>query len=193
MNLDAHFWTERYKQGATGWDTGAITTPLKVYFDQLTDKNFKVLIPGAGNAYEAEYLFGLGFQNVWAVDLSSEPLTHLQQRVPAWPPNQLIEGDFFEQQGQFDLIIEQTFFCAIDPKLRQQYAKKMSELLKPGAKLVGVLFNDKLNDDRPPFGGNESEYRQYFEQWFDFKVFEPCYNSLAPRAGRELFIQLVKK
>ncbi|WP_339793214.1 methyltransferase domain-containing protein [uncultured Imperialibacter sp.] len=193
MNLDADFWTKRYRDGATGWDAGAITTPLKAYFDQLTDKQTRILIPGAGNSYEAEYLFKTGFQNVFVIDLSREPLNNLRQRVPDLPQEQLIEGDFFDHSGQYDLIVEQTFFCAIDPSLRQRYAEKTYELLRSGGKLVGVLFDEPLNNDYPPFGGNAAEYRAYFEPLFDFKVFETCYNSIPPRAGRELFIHLTKK
>jgi methyl halide transferase len=193
MNLDADFWTKRYLDGSTGWDAGAITTPLKAYFDQLTDKHAEILIPGAGNGYEAEYLFKAGFENVSVVDLSHEPLDNLRARVSNLPPDQLIQGDFFHHQGHYDLIVEQTFFCAIDPMLRQSYARKMYGLLKPGGKLVGVLFDDPLNDDRPPFGGNAEEYKAYFEPLFDFKVFETCYNSIPPRDGTELFIHLIKK
>jgi thiopurine S-methyltransferase len=68
----------------------------------------------------------------------------------------------------------------------------MNELLNPGGKLVGLLFNDKLNTDKPPFGGTEEEYLNYFEKYFKIKTFEPCYNSIKPRAGRELFINLEK-
>jgi methyl halide transferase len=193
MKLDADFWSGRYQQGQTGWDAGSVTTPLKTYFDQLTDTSLKILIPGGGNSHEAEYLFSRGFNNVWVIDLSPLPLANLAARLPGFPSNQLVEGDFFAHAGQYDLIVEQTFFCAIDPALRSRYARKMCELLKPGGKLVGVLFDDDLNSDQPPFGGHAPEYQTYFEPYFQFLVFEPCYNSIKPRAGRELFISLIKK
>ncbi|MDX5347428.1 MAG: TPMT family class I SAM-dependent methyltransferase, partial [Hymenobacteraceae bacterium] len=50
MILDQKFWESRYRSNETGWDTGAITTPLKMYFDQLHDKSLRILIPGCGNA-----------------------------------------------------------------------------------------------------------------------------------------------
>ena len=56
MLINKNFWDTQYKEGNTGWDVGSITTPLKAYFEQLTDKSLAILIPGAGNAYEAEYL-----------------------------------------------------------------------------------------------------------------------------------------
>lgn len=191
--LDANYWTERYLKDDTGWDAKKITTPLKEYVDQLSDNGISILIPGAGNAHELDYLLEKGFKNVYVIDLSEEPLKNIQNRFPDLPASHLIHGDFFEHKGQYDLIIEQTFFCAINPQLRANHAKHMSELLKPKGKLVGVLFNDVLNTDKPPFGGNKQEYIPYFEPYFEFKTFEPCYNSIEPRAGRELFINFVKK
>lgn len=192
LELDHDFWTSRYQSGKMGWDTGGITTPLKNYFDQLTDTSIKILIPGCGNGYEAEYLCGLGFE-VDVIDISEVPLQGLAKRCPTMPPSSLKQGDFFELDGAYDLIIEQTFFCAINPELRKAYARKVHSLLKPQGKLVGVLFNIPLYDDRPPFGGNSEEYLACFKPYFDFKVYEECYNSIKPRMGSELFINLVKK
>lgn len=191
--LDEKFWTSRYQQADTGWDTGSITTPLKEYVDQLQNKQLEILIPGAGNAHEAEYLFLNGFTNTTVVDLSEEPLKNLKKRVPAFPDKQLIQGNFFDLEKKFDLVIEQTFFCAIDPALRAAYAKKMHEVLKPGGKLVGVLWDAEMNKEHPPFGGNKTEYLGYFEPYFEIRKMEACYNSIKPRAGREMFILLVNK
>jgi thiopurine S-methyltransferase len=193
MALNAEYWDNRYVNDETAWDAGAITTPLKAYFDQVRDKTLRILIPGAGNAHEAEYLFHQGFKNVFVLDYSAKALYNFSERNPGFPTTQLVHEDFFAHKGQYDLIIEQTFFCAIDPKLRSEYATHMNELLSPKGKLVGVLFNDVLNKDVPPFGGNTEEYKGYFESYFNFHVFEPCYNSIKPRAERELFINLIKK
>jgi thiopurine S-methyltransferase len=193
QTLDKNYWTNRYLQKETGWDAGEITTPLKNYFDQLANKELHILIPGAGNAYEAEYLFNNGFKNVSVIDISEEPLKNIRQRVPNFPESNLILGDFFEHNKKYDLIVEQTFFCALHPELRPGYAKKMSELLQPTGKLMGLLFNDVLNADKPPFGGNKNEYVNYFEPYFKFKIFDTCYNSIKPRAERELFFVFEKK
>lgn len=191
--LDSKYWNERYLHSQTGWDTGAITPPLQEYFEQLDNTELKVLIPGAGNAYEAEYLHKKGFKEVYVVELSSTPLQNLKQRCPDFPAEHLIEGDFFSLEGRFDLIVEQTFFCALNPSLRPQYAKKMYTLLKPKGKLMGLLFDAPMNENEPPFGGNKEAYRKLFEPFFDFRHFESCYNSIKPREGKELFILLNKK
>lgn len=191
--LDKEFWENRYQSNDFGWDLGQISPPLKAYFDGLTNKDLKILIPGAGNSYEAEYLYLNGFHRVFVCDLAPSALQNLKTRCPQFPESQLIEGDFFTlQEKDFDLILEQTFFCAIHPSLRKQYFETMHRLLKPGAKLCGLLFNDKLNDDQPPFGGSADEYRLLFQDRFTILHFEACYNSIAPRANRELFMELVK-
>ena len=163
--IDESFWDNRYKSKNTGWDIGEISTPLKSYFNQLTDKSLKILIPGGGNSYEAEYLFKQGFKNVFVIDISLTALSNLHKRIPDFPKNQLIHSNFFELNDTFDLIIEQTFFCAIPPELRSNYALKTSELLNPKGKLVGLLFCIPLFIDKPPFGGTKKEYIRYFSPY----------------------------
>ncbi len=188
---ESNFWSLRYKEGRTGWDVGYPSTPIKAYIDQLENKDFKILIPGAGNAYEAEYLFEQGFTNTFILDISPTPLAEFQNRNPSFPKQQLVEGNFFHHTDQYDLVIEQTFFCSFPPTLenRKAYAKKMSELVKPGGKLVGLWFNMPLTGDmvKRPFGGDREEYLSYLKPYFRVNTFEACYNSIPPRAGNELF------
>jgi hypothetical protein len=193
MDLTENYWQNRYELDQIGWDLGTVSPPLNAYFDQLTNKDLRILIPGAGNAYEAEYLHNAGFRSVYVADFARLPLENLQKRVPDFPASHLLQSDFFELSETFDLIIEQTFFCALEPKLRSAYAKKCASLLNKGGKLAGLLFNTTFPQDGPPFGGTEEEYRTYFEPYFNLRTFAPAYNSVKPRAGRELFMILEKK
>ena len=191
-----NFWSARYRDNMTGWDIGYPSTPLKEYIDQLTDKNIEILIPGAGNAYEAEYLFENGFTNVNVLDISDFPLKALKERVPDFPSNHLHRGNFFHHQGQYDLIFEQTFFCSFEPtkQNRSDYAQQMSKLLKPFGKLVGLWFSHELDaEGKRPFGGSHEEYLSYLSPYFDVQIFEECYNSIKPRSGNELFGVFCKK
>lgn len=192
MEPTALFWKERYATGDTGWDLGAVSTPLKAYFDQLTNKDLRILIPGGGRSYEAEYLHRQGFGNVFALDHVAAPFEDLLRSCPGFPQEHLIVSDFFQHEGQYDRIIEQTFFCALDPKLRRQYVGRMHKLLVPGGILAGVLFDDPLNTDHPPYGGNAEEYRQLFGHGFQDLMLTPCHNSIAPRSGRELWLRAAK-
>ncbi len=189
-HLSESFWSERYTNAQTGWDLGQVSPPLKAYFDQLEDKTLRILIPGCGNGYEAEYLWKQGFSDVHVIDLSAHPLNNLQERCPGFPKAHLHVGDFFEHHQTYDLIIEQTMFCAIDPSLRKHYADHVYSLLADKGKLVGVMF-DRHFEGGPPYGGNKSEYLSYFEQ-FSICEMTPCFNSFEPRQGSELFVKLQK-
>jgi len=191
--MDKEFWSLRYQNSNTGWDIGSISKPLKEYIDQLHKKDLKILIPGAGNSYEAEYLFEKGFKDVWICDIAKEPIENFKQRLPEFPESQILHSDFFELENQFDLILEQTFFCALPVDLRENYAKKTFKLLKPKGKISGVLFDFELQPDGPPFGGSREEYLMYFSPYFKIDILEPCYNSIKPRLGKELFFNFSKK
>ena len=193
MKLTEDYWNNCYQNNDTRWDLGKISPPIQEYISQLTNKELSILIPGGGNSHEAEYLLNNGFKNVFVVDISPFAISNIKERVPNLPVSQLFNEDFFNLNGKFDLIIEQTFFCAIDKNLRPAYSKKMAELLHSGGKLVGLLFDAPLNEDHPPYGGNKKEYIGYFEPYFDIEIMAPCYNSIEPRSGREIWVKMIKK
>lgn len=193
-HLNAGFWDNRYLSDQTGWDIGFPSTPLRDYIDQLKSKELSILIPGCGNAYEAEYLLENGFLHLSVVDISPVLTQRLKEKFKRWLNSELtvITGDFFGLDGTYDLVLEQTFFCALDPDLRTEYVKKIHSLLNPGGKLVGLLF-DRSFEGGPPFGGSKDEYITLFSPFFHIRTMEPCYNSIKPRMGTELFIILEKK
>ena len=189
VTLDANYWNDRYQNSATGWDVGTISTPLKEYIDQLHSKELRILIPGCGNAYEAAYLLENGFTNVTVIDIAPTLTKKLEEQFASYLNKSLhvITGNFFDLEGQFDLILEQTFFCALDPGLREKYVSKMSDLLAPKGKLAGVLFNRDFPGG-PPFGGSIAEYQKLFSEHFNNIRLAPCYNSIAPRRDAEAFM-----
>ena len=191
--LNPAFWNERYQKNETDWDMGSVSAPLKEYFDSLKDKKLRILIPGAGNSYEGEYLLQKGFTKVTMLDYAPEAIAGFKKRVPHYKKATLLCEDFFTHKGQYDLIIEQTFFCALSPELRPAYATKMCRLLKSAGKLAGLLFTTTPNENGPPFGGSREEYQTLFQEHFIIQKLEPCYNSVKPREGSELFFILKRK
>lgn len=190
--LNKEYWENRYENNDAIWDIGYISTPLKAYIDQLENKDIKILIPGAGNAYELDYLIEKGFRNVFVIDFAQQPIDAIIKRNNALEKH-LILDDFFNHEGSYDLIIEQTFFCALHPNLREKYVSKMHYLLSDKGKLAGLLFNFPLTEVGPPFGGSEEEYLNLFSEKFDIKTLELAYNSIKPRANKELFFTFEKK
>ena len=190
--FDASYWESQYKAKKTGWDLGTVSPPIKTYIDGLAKQNARILIPGCGNSYEAEYLIKKGFTNITVIDIAPTLVTVLQEKFKNKPEIQVILGDFFEHQGEYDLILEQTFFCALPPSMRQNYFLKMHQLLAKDGILAGVLF-DRYFESGPPFGGSQTEYNLLFKEAFDCLKMETAHNSIAPRANSELFFELKKK
>ena len=185
--LDKDYWENRYSKDETGWNIGYASTPIEKYISQLQDKSIKILIPGAGNSFEAELLWNKGFNNTYVLDFAKQPIENFKKRVSIFPHKQLLHQDFFELNQTFDLIIEQTFFCALNPNLRKQYVEKMFQLLNPKGKLAGLLFDFPLTESGPPFGGSFNEYETAFSKYFKIKTLERATNSIKERQGKELF------
>ncbi|MDB0037842.1 TPMT family class I SAM-dependent methyltransferase [bacterium] len=190
--LSDDYWNTRYVDGTTGWDLGTVSPPIRSYIDQLENKELKILIPGAGNAHEVSHLHKLGFKNVHVLDFAPLAIQSFLEKHPEFPSNHAHIADFFKFDVEgFDLIIEQTLFCAIDPSLRKKYAEKSSSLLSENGKLVGLLFNRQF-EEGPPFGGSKSEYLEIFKPYYSSLSMEDCYNSIEPREESEVFIKLQK-
>jgi len=191
VKFDRKYWQARYENEQIGWDIGYASTPIKNYIDQMDGKGLSILIPGAGNAYEAEYFAQLGFDDVTVLDISETAIAAAKSRIGDRVSYECI--DFFNHEGSYDLIIEQTFFCAIDLDLRAAYVDKMAGLLKDKGSLVGLLWDAPMNVDHPPFGGDQQEYETLFKDKFHIEIMQMAYNSIPPRKGRELFIKFCKK
>lgn len=189
--LNQNYWDAQYKSNTTGWDLGQIAPPIMGFIDTLTNKNCRILIPGCGNTYEAKYLLDKGFTNITVIDIAPTLVALLQQKFANNSNIKIVLGDFFEHKGEYDVIIEQTFFCALPPFMRQKYVWKMYQLLAQNGKLAGLLFNRDF-EVSPPFGGNQEEYELLFKAAFDFTKLEVSQNSAEPRKGSELFFEFKK-
>ena len=190
--LDQNYWDNQYQSNATGWDLGTVSPPIKKYIDSIEDKNLRMLIPGCGNTYEAEYLLENGFTNITVIDIAPTLVNKLKEKFQGQQAIKIVLGDFFEHQAAYDLIIEQTFFCALPPSMRVQYVSKMYQLLAADGLLVGLLFN-RTFEGGPPFGGAKSDYESLFSPMFRLLKFDICQDSIAPRAQSELWIELKKR
>jgi thiopurine S-methyltransferase len=186
------YWDNFYRKNKLAWDIGYVSPPLKEYFNQLKDKNIRILIPGAGNGWEVEYLYKSGFKNTFLLDFSNEAINLFQKRFPEFPEENILNEDFFYHYGTYDLIVEQTFFSSLPVNKRNDYVTKMYNLLNEGGKLVGLLFKRMFYSEEPPYGGSEKEYIELFKNSFSFIYFEEAYNSIKPRKHNELFVLLLK-
>jgi SAM-dependent methyltransferase len=191
LPLDQTYWDNQYQANTTGWDLGQVSPPIKTYIDTIENKDAKILIPGCGNTYEAEYLVQQGFTNVTVIDIAPTLVENLKKKFANNNNITVVLGDFFEHRGQYDFIIEQTFFCALPPTMRQKYVWKMHQILTDDGKLIGLLF-DREFEVSPPFGGSLNEYEQLFYEAFTFNTISLAVNSIPARANTELFFEFQK-
>lgn len=186
------YWNNRWINKQTGWDISQ-ASPALVKILNKYPKDASILIPGCGNAYEAEYLIKNDYKNITLIDISEELCNNLKAKFSVYKnAPKIICGDFFEHNGQYDLILEQTFFCAIEPKMRENWCSKMNALLKDTGKVEGLLFNIIFEKAGPPFGGSQVEYEQMFTKYFSKVQFNECLTSIAPRKGTEIEFILEK-
>jgi SAM-dependent methyltransferase len=189
--LDAQYWDAQWKSNTIGWDLGVPAPPLVAFIDTIENKEAKILIPGCGNAYEADYLVSKGFTNITLIDISETASAILNEKFLNQDAVRVLCEDFFELKDSFDIIIEQTFFCALPPSMRQRYVWKMHSLLNDQGILAGLLFNRQF-DVSPPFGGSSEEYEKLFQTAFHIDQLSTANNSVTPRANTELFFSFVK-
>lgn len=192
-HLTATYWNNRYCTNNIPWDIGYVAPIFIKKFKELSvNKDLHILIPGAGSAHEAIYLHQKGFKNVWVCDWAEEAFSNLRASCPDFPEAHLLIKDFFHLDLQVDLIVEQTFFCAIHPTQRLEYIQKAAEILTTGGKLMGLLFATEFDKNGPPYGGNEEEYFRLFSSHFDILTLEKSKESIQPRLGNELYLELKK-
>jgi hypothetical protein len=99
------------------------------------------------------------------IDIAPTLVEKLKEKFKNTTAIRIIQGDFFEHKGSYDLILEQTFFCALPPQMRQKYVWKMHQLLADEGILAGLLFN-KTFESGPPFGGSKEEYEKLIDKLF---------------------------
>ena len=107
---DQTYWNTRWEKGETGWDIGYAAPAITEYMLQYPDKKAAILIPGCGNAYEAEWLAQQGFTNITVIDIAPKAVARLKEKFQHLLSVKIFCEDFFHHHGKYDLIIEQTFF-----------------------------------------------------------------------------------
>ncbi len=190
--MTGQYWEARHQEGDTPWNIGKASPPLVAYMSQVKNKDIRVLIPGAGDVHDARAFAEMGFTDITLCDISETAIARMKEAFEGDDRVKCVCEDFFKLEGPFDLIIEQTFFCALDPGLRENYVAKMFDLLSSGGTLAGVLFNRKFEEKGPPWGGDINEYMRLFGSILQIHIMDICYNSVVQRQGNEVFF-VVKK
>src|SRR5689334_17318379 len=109
-------WNQRYVEGRTGWDLGRPQSAL-VCVIAAQPPPLRVLVPGAGRGHDAVAWAEAGHEVV-AVDFAPMAVAAGRENAAARGlAIEVREADIFalpgDLAGSFDLVWEQTCFCAI--------------------------------------------------------------------------------
>jgi SAM-dependent methyltransferase len=190
----AEHWQSVYKDKTDGWDIGEVSPSLKDLAQTWVCKDdapLRILIPGAGRGYEAEWLAKLGHEVV-AEDFADAAKLEFDRLNPGSKVLYQTQ-DFFKSRPEelFDVVLELIFFCAIDPARRREYFERCYERLKPGALLVGIYLMHH-GPGGPPFSTTQWELREYTKDLFKVRHWQTSQHSIEPRLGKEFAVVLQK-
>jgi SAM-dependent methyltransferase len=175
------FWDVRFREGFTPWDAGGVPAALRGFLAR-EPAGRRVLVPGCGSGYEVQAFAAAG-HDVVAIDFSAAAID-AARRVLGPLGRVLVQGDFFAHPlGEFELVYERAFLCALPRAHWPDWAARVAELLRPGGRLAGFFFWS--DDERgPPFGLKHGELEALlarFERIEDAGVAD----SIPVFAGRE--------
>ncbi len=151
-------WSQRYREGRTGWDIGGCPPELAPFIASLPPAR-NVLIPGCGKGHEVAAFREAG-HSVVAVDYAEGAVEAARRNLAEYADCVRL-ADFFDESAlppaAFDICYERTFLCAIPVKWRRDFARRVDTLLRPGGRLAGLFLYGDPEPDGPPFplSGNE--------------------------------------
>jgi len=166
------FWQSTYDAGNSQWDLG---TPAPVFVDLLAGPDApprgRLVVPGCGRGYDALRFARAGF-DVLGIDFADTAVaaaTAAAQRLKL--SARFLQADLFDLpaslDSSFDLALEYTCFCAIDPSRRADYVRTIARLLKGGGELIALFYPLRDTAGGPPFSVNRDEIRALFAPHFE--------------------------
>ena len=188
--LDAAYWENRYRRHDTGWDQGGSSPGLVDFLKEQRIEGRSVLVPGCGRGHDARALSRAGCEVV-GIDLARSAVREAARLARSESlPARFVRGDYFTLSaalaGPYDWIFEHTFFCAVDPDLRDAYVHRAAQYLNSEGLLLGVFFQIH-SETGPPFGTTRQELIERFSPRFSLRL-EGIPRSYPEREDKELLM-----
>jgi SAM-dependent methyltransferase len=186
-------WDQRFQDENTPWERSGAHPAMALWSRTgHLEAGKTCIVPGCGRTDDLHQLTSLGLKTT-GLDLSSTAISWQRQQLgTARLTANLHVGDAFKYQPETpcDLVWEQTFLCAIPPRLRETYEQTVFQWLRPGGSLL-ALFMQKDEPGGPPYGCSLDAMRILFPpsrwQWPDdahWTAFpHPSLNDKAELAG----------
>lgn len=189
------YWNAVYaREGNPRWDLGRFAPPLHFWLQQQKNLAGRALVPGCGFGHDVRLLAEHGLETL-GVDFAPLAIEGARKLHAGVPRASFAQADMFSllpaHAGAFDLVYEYTCFVAVDPPRRDEYARLLHGLLKPGGLLVGCFYNHG-RPGGPPFDATREIVLRHFEPLFRIEKFEVSPHSIERRKGHELWAEFCK-
>jgi SAM-dependent methyltransferase len=197
------FWEDLYARGEDGWELGEPSPPLAAWlarggrFSSTRDRPARVAIPGCGRGHDARLLARRGYE-VHGFDFAEAAVAAARAGADAEGLAITFEQrDIFtlgeQRPGFFDAVWEYTCFCAIDPGRRQEYARVVHAVLRPGGVLLGCFYPVRDGSDGPPFPVSIEAVEQVLHPYFLIEEAGPPDESIERRRGLEWLVRATRR
>ena len=179
--MDRDFWQGLYASGDTRFDLGGPVPALLDWLAATAPAPGKAVVPGCGRGYDVNELARRGWDAL-GVDLAPTAIRDAR----SGGAGRFLEADFFTVPPEpCDLFFENTFYCAIAPSRRDEYARAAARWVVPGGTLLFVAFPVGAHEGGPPFAIAADELAPRFAANFTLEALTQPRPSLPRRAGRE--------
>ncbi len=189
------YWSKIYRSEDPGWNLGEPALALQDMMPRLKISKSRILVLGCGDGHDAAFFAQAGHL-VTAVDISPLALERAKKLYGHLENLKFLEADLFklprEMDSSFDVVFEQTCYCAINPSRRQELVKVWNRLLTQDGHLMGVFFAFEKRQG-PPFGGSEWELRRRLKGSYHPIFWGRWQNSVPRRQGKEFFVYLKRE
>ena len=193
---DKQFWEDLYISGDATWDLGGSTPIFESISKDISPG--KICIIGCGKGHDAVMFAKKKFE-VTAIDFAPSAISYLNHlAADAKVDIHAINTDIFnlsnEYYNQFNYVIEQTCFCAINPTMRNNYEQLVFNLLIKGGLLIGLWFplDKNISEGGPPWATSIDEVKNLFSTRWEIESDEFSSLSIKPRKDREKLIVFKK-
>lgn len=182
--MQADFWHEMWESGVVGFHQQVINEFLREHWPKLAlQGDEQVLVPLCGKSLDMLWLTQQGHQ-VLGVELSqkaldefvkenqltAQPAKHDQFCGYDLPDMKLLCGDFFHLSKsdctEVKAVYDRAAIIALPPKMRQQYAQHLQEILPAGCQILMVIMSyDQNKMVGPPFSVEQAEVTSLFKDY----------------------------
>ena len=183
-------WEGAWREGRTPWDAGRSPPALRDLLAADLVPAGRLLVPGCGTGYDLVSL-ARADREVIGIDLSEkarDAFYAMHDDLPGPVRYEVTDFFAFEIEGGVDFVWDYTFFCALDPERRGDWAEVIARLLRPGGLLATLIFpfEDPISDrEGPPWPINTELVRGFLGTRFDEVHVQPVEQSHPGREGRE--------